>query len=175
MIKTPTENDGLINPSVNSRDSVATEEHKATTGLVVERHQILLVEDSASDAELFQVALKEGSPRTKAYWVGTGGEALDLLSRKGRFQGLPPVKIVILDLDLPDQSGFDVLRAIRATSATSLYPVVIFSSSEDRQSIQQAYALGANAYFLKPHSFDSYVGKISSIVRHWLDSAELPV
>jgi CheY-like chemotaxis protein len=160
--------------SFEAFDSPILEESERTNRSF-EPHQILLVDDSKSEAELFQSALKEGSPRAKAFWVATGAEALDYLKRQGRFEGMPAVKIVILDLNLPDQSGFEVLKKIRASPSISRYPVIIFSSSSDSRAVELAYSLGANAYFSKPLSLESYVRKVTSIVRHWLEGAELPV
>jgi CheY-like chemotaxis protein len=137
-------------------------------------HQVLLVEDSRAEAEIFQKALELASTRVRAYWVASGGEALEFLEQKGRFSGVSPIRIVVLDLNLPDLTGFEVLQRIRADPSNNRYVTVVFSSSTNRRDIDAAYAFGANAYFAKPMSMELYVAKVRVLIEYWLDLAELP-
>jgi DNA-binding response OmpR family regulator len=139
----------------------------------VEFH-ILLVDDSEADAAIFAAALQEASTRVRNYWVGSGEEAIQFVQRRGRFEEVRPAKVVVLDLNLPKQNGFDVLREIRADARTKHMPVIIFSTSSNANDVNMAYALGANAYFVKPMSLEMYVSKVRVIVQHWLDFALLP-
>ena len=137
-------------------------------------HQILLVEDSRTDAELFQMALEKANSRVRAYWLASGGDALEFLEQKGRFTSFSSVRLVVLDLHLPDLTGFEVLRRIRASPSTGRLVTILFSSSINHDDIDLAYSLGANAYFVKPMSIELYVAKVAVITEHWLDLAELP-
>lgn len=62
--------------------------------------QILLVDDSESDAKVFQEALSEISSRARAYWVASGAAAIEFLGRRGRFEGAGQIQVVVLDLHL---------------------------------------------------------------------------
>ncbi|HEX4807898.1 MAG TPA: response regulator [Bryobacteraceae bacterium] len=136
--------------------------------------QILLVDDNPADAHIFEVALKDASTRVMLYWVASAREALDFLHQRGRFLDIGPTRIVVLDLNLPRIDGFGVLEQIKANPATRQTPVIIFTSSTAPEDVNKAYALGANAYFTKPMTLDSYVNKLRILVQHWLDLAELP-
>jgi CheY-like chemotaxis protein len=138
------------------------------------RFDILLVDDSPADAKIFQEALLEVSARVRLYWVGTGEEALDFLTQQGRFRGIGPVKMVVLDLNMPGLDGIETLRRIKMNPSISRIPAVVFSSSRAPQEVDRAYATGANAFFSKPLSLENYVQKAGILVRHWLDYAELP-
>jgi CheY-like chemotaxis protein len=142
--------------------------------LPVQQFDILLVDDSAADAKIFQEALREASTRATAYWVGSGEEALDYLTQRGRFMDAVPVKMVVLDLNMPGIDGVETLRRIKSSTNMNHIPVVLLSSSRAPDTVDLAYALGANAYFSKPLSLEHYVEKIRVLVEHWLDFAELP-
>jgi two-component system, chemotaxis family, response regulator Rcp1 len=135
---------------------------------------ILLIDDSAADARIFQEALRQASTRARAYWVATGEEAIDFLAQQGRFVDVRPVRLVVLDINMPGQDGMETLRRIKSSPMLNRVPVVLFSSSRDREEIDLAYSLGANAYFSKPISLEHYIDKVRILVQHWLDLAELP-
>src|SRR5579875_690033 len=94
----------------------------------LEPHDILLVDDSEADARLFETALRDASSRARTYWVATATEAIEFLEQRGRFQNAGPVKIVVLDLHLPRQNGFDALRQIKSNPDVSRTPVVVLSA-----------------------------------------------
>ncbi len=139
-----------------------------------QRFEILLVEDNPADANIFETALRQASTRARAYWVATAAEAMDFLRQKGRFEGMPPVKIVILDAHLPGQDGFDILRQIKSDPDLNRKPVIMLTSSMLQDEIDLAYSLGANAYFRKPMTLESCVEQVRIIAQHWLDLAQLP-
>jgi CheY-like chemotaxis protein len=138
------------------------------------RFDILLVDDSPADAKIFQESLMEVSARVRVYWVGTGEEALEFLHQQGRFRSIGPVKMVLLDLNMPGLDGIETLRCIKSNPALKRLPVIVFSSSRASQEVDKAYSLGANSFFSKPLSLESYVQKARILVQHWLDYAELP-
>ncbi len=142
--------------------------------MLTSEFQILLVDDSNADASIFEMALAEASTRVKLYWVASGDEALEFVHGKGRFEGILPPKIVVLDLNMPGATGFEVLKAVRADPKTRHLPVVVFSTSSAQKDVNMAYALGANAYFAKPMSLEMYISKVRVIIQHWLDLALLP-
>jgi CheY-like chemotaxis protein len=78
--------------------------------------------------------LELANTRVSAYWVASGGEALEFLEQKDRFSAPSPVKIVVLDLNLPDLTGFEVLQRIRPFN--NRYVTVVFSSSTNRRDIE---------------------------------------
>jgi chemotaxis family two-component system response regulator Rcp1 len=139
-----------------------------------QKFQILLVDDSPTDAQIFETALKQASARPQVYWVATGREALEFLRQQGRFEEVGAVDIVILDLHLNGEDGMEVLKEIKADPDLCWKPVIMLSSSISQNDIDLAYSLGVNAYFRKPMTLDSYVEQIRVLIQHWLDLAQLP-
>lgn len=148
-----------------------TEEHAE---LIVQKFDILLVDDSAADAQIFRSALEEGKIRALVYWVATGHEALEFLRKSGRFHDVGHPNVVLLDVNLPGENGFNILRSIKTDADLNRTPVLMFSTSSTQQDVDLAYSLGANSYFKKPHSLEAYVDFVRTIVRYWLDLARLP-
>jgi len=115
--------------------------------------EILLVEDSPYDAELAIRALGSRNLANHLFHVKDGQEALDYLMGTGDFEGrdvrLKP-KVVLLDLKLPKVDGLEVLRQIRSEENLKLLPVVMLTSSPERQDVVTAYQLGVNSYIVKP-------------------------
>lgn len=75
--------------------------------------------------------------------------------------------LVLLDLDLTEMSGFDVLKRVRDRPALCSIPVVVFTSSEDTADIEAAYECGANAYVRKPDDFEGLVAFARRAVDFW--------
>ena len=136
--------------------------------------QILLIDDRASDAKLFEHALEQAGTRAKLYWVATAEEGLAYLKQEGRFAGAGRVRLVVSDLSMPGMDGFEFLAQVRKNPVLAAIPIVILSSSQSPQDVFRCYRLGANSYLTKPMSLQTFVETIGTLVRYWLDIAELP-
>ena len=125
--------------------------------------QILLVDDNPSDAELTLHVLGRhfaGPIADSIKVVHDGAEALDFIFCTGAYAGRDsrnPPKMVLLDLKLPKVDGMEVLRRAKADPRTSAIPIVVFSSSWEDRDLQQARALGAHSYVVKPVDFTEFV------------------
>ena len=118
--------------------------------------QILLVEDSPSDANLAIEAIQEGSSGYVVHHVEDGEDAIAFVLRKGRFQGVPRPDLVLLDLNLPGRSGLEVLAEIRKDANLRSLLVVVLSSSSDERDVLASYEHFANLYITKPVDFDAF-------------------
>ncbi len=110
---------------------------------------ILLVEDNPDDVLLTQLALAKGktvSPDRLAV-VRTGAEALARLTSRAA-EPLPA--LVLLDLNLPDMDGKELIRRIRTNERTASLPVVVLTASRVEEDMVQSWDLGADAYLSKP-------------------------
>ena len=115
---------------------------------------VLYVEDEADDVFFMERAFrKAGLPHT-LYAVSDGRQAIAYLAGEKPFTRLthPLPCAILLDLNLPQISGFDVLSWVRAHPELGALPVVIFSSSGRREDRERAEKLGATHYLLKPIS-----------------------
>jgi two-component system response regulator len=131
---------------------------------------ILLVEDSADDAELTVLAFRNHHILNEIVVARDGVEGLDYLFGTGAHAGaLPPLPaVVILDLNLPKLPGIEVLKRIRATPRTALLPVVILTTSVDERDLLAGYSNGCNAYVQKPVSFDEFLDAAGKLGLFWL-------
>jgi len=137
---------------------------------------ILLVEDNPHDLELTLIALSKSQLANEVVVARDGAEALDYLHRRGEFadrqQGSPAV--ILLDLKLPKVDGLEVLKEIRNTDALKPVPVVMLTSSKEEQDVVRSYALGVNAYVVKPVDFNEFVRAIGDLGIFWAVLNEPP-
>lgn len=141
-----------------------------------EHVKILLVEDSALDAELTIRALQDGKLANVVEWVKDGQQALDFLFCEGAYaerDGSPP-RLVLLDLKMPRVSGIEVLKVIKADARTRRIPVIVMTSSQEECDIAQSYDLGANSYVVKPVDFISLTNIARQAGYYWLAINRLP-
>jgi chemotaxis family two-component system response regulator Rcp1 len=144
---------------------------------MVSRHpviQILLVEDNPADVHLFRQALSEMAAPHRLIVAEDGEDASDYLFRRGAHSAASIPDLVVLDLNLPRKSGFDVLEEIRSDHRLKRTPVVVFTSSGSQPDIDLAYELGANMYLQKRQSLEGCEELVRFIVNTWIETAALP-
>ena len=114
---------------------------------------VLLVEDDLNDIFLVKRAFKKANIPHPLQVATDGVEALQYLIGEGRFTNRrlhPLPHLIIMDLKMPRKTGLEVLEWIKKDGFLRRIPVIIVSSSDHPSDINQAYALGANAYMVKP-------------------------
>ncbi|MDP3511953.1 MAG: response regulator [Sulfuritalea sp.] len=139
--------------------------------------EILLVEDTAADAELTIRALKKNCLVNNLVWVKDGAEALDFLFATGVYADRDKThqpKVVLLDLRLPRISGVEVLRRLKSDERARTIPVVVLTSSKEDVDVEECYRLGVNSYITKPVSFDEFVKVVGELGLYWLLLNKIP-
>jgi CheY-like chemotaxis protein len=130
---------------------------------------ILLAEDNPRDAELALAAMEEEHISDKVVLCRDGAEVLDYLYCRGQFKsrlrGNPAV--VFLDLKMPKVNGLEVLRTIKADINLRPIPVVMLTSSREERDLAESYALGANAYVVKPVEFHKFLSAVKELGTFW--------
>lgn len=112
--------------------------------------KIMLVEDNIEDATFTERVLKFNKLHKDLVLAASGLEALEALERCDRESNLP--NLILLDINLPDISGIDLLKRIKKDERFSKIPVVILTGSNEDEDIQKSYDLGAGSYLVKPIS-----------------------
>ena len=137
---------------------------------------ILLAEDDPNDAELILYALADHPVSNEVVVAHNGVEALDYLFRQRAFKHRAEVDpaLVLLDLKMPKVNGLEVLQMIKADERLKLIPAVMLSSSRQEPDLARSYALGANAYVVKPVEFPRFVDTIKQIANFWAFINEPP-
>ena len=138
---------------------------------------ILYVEDSEVDAYFVRRTLTAlGAPAT-LHLVERGDDAINYLAGTGMFadrERHPLPAMVLLDLWLPGQQGFEVLEWIRGQSQFQSLPVVIFTASDLDSDRENAQRLGANDYIVKPNDLSTLPALVSLLLKQYL-GIEVPV
>jgi len=133
--------------------------------------EILLVEDSPDDADLMVEALDEGDLHVHVTVVDDGEEAVQYLHRRGPYADAVRPHLILLDLHLPRKSGHEVLEEIKQDPDLRVIPVVIMTSCDSEDAIQQAYDLHANCCVRKPVDLDQFGLTVKKIERFWFHVA----
>ncbi|HEY9669864.1 MAG TPA: response regulator [Waterburya sp.] len=136
--------------------------------------EILLVEDSPSDADLTEEALSDGKVLNNLHWVADGVEALAFLQRQGKYADVPRPDLILLDLNLPKKDGRDVLAHIKADPSLKLIPVVVLTTSAAERDVLKTYELHANCYVTKPIDLEQFISVVRLIEMFWLAVVKLP-
>lgn len=142
-----------------------TETPPATTDV-----HILLVEDNEADVDLMTEAFAQRA-HTRLSVARTGEDAMAMIRDASR-ENKPD--LVLLDLNLPRKSGFEVLAELKEDPRSRAIPVLILSSSNAESDIARAYAAHANSYFRKPIGIGPLFGMAKSVEEYWTNHAQLP-
>lgn len=136
--------------------------------------KILLVEDNPADIRLATEALKEGGVVSDLSVVTDGLDAINFLKRTGQFAGSPRPELILLDLNLPRKSGFDVLQVLKADPNLKSIPVIMLTTSSAEEDIAKSYSLNANCFVTKPTDLAQFLEVVKTIEEFWLTIASLP-
>lgn len=138
---------------------------------------ILIVEDNDDDFFATMRAFGKTNLANPVRRCTNGDQALDYLLRRGEFSApgaAPRPGIVLLDLNLPGTDGRSVLQAIKTTPDLQQIPVIVLTTSNAEQDIEQCYAAGANSYVQKPVDFEGFIRAIAHLSEFWLGVSILP-
>jgi CheY-like chemotaxis protein len=134
------------------------------------RLKILVVEDSANDAQMIRTALERGGVKATLSLVGDGIEAVRYLRGEGRFRDrrlFPLPTFILSDVKMPEMDGLQFLRWVRSYPECSGVPIIMLSVSASDVEVEEAYELGANAYLLKPGSLNELTELLRTTCDFW--------
>ena len=119
---------------------------------------ILLIEDDPGHARLIEKNVRRAGVNNTIIPFTDGTSAVEYLfgtDADGKRHLNLPV-LVLLDLNLPDMSGTDILARIKADEIIRRAPVVVLTTTDDKVEIQRCYDLGCNVYITKPVEYESF-------------------
>ncbi len=132
---------------------------------------IVVIDDNPDHLELISMALEGCCPPEQVLTFGEGAQALDYLIGRGLHAGRDPAmqpRLVILDLKMVRMDGLEVLRTLRAHPRTASLPVVVHSSSVEKEDVARSYGAGASGYLRKATSFDELRQRMRGLCEQWL-------
>ncbi|GGH35063.1 response regulator [Dyadobacter endophyticus] len=139
------------------------------------KKEIYLVEDSSDFRQLLRGIFTKFLPEYHVRFFQGGQELYQYMVFQSaeQFQGRRPA-LIILDLQLPNINGVELLKLIRQTPGNSetewkTIPAVILSGSTSQDDINHCYQAGANSYFVKPIDFEELQTLLKTLCRYWID------
>ena len=142
---------------------------------------LLLVEDDEDDVFFFTRALQESAERVgvpiRLEVTHDGRQALAYLQGKEEFgdrEKHPFPELVVTDLKMPQLNGLEVLAWLHEREEFQRVPKIVLSASSDESDVDEAYRLGANTFFQKPHAPKDLQELVYHIVCYWVHT-ERPV
>jgi len=119
---------------------------------------ILLVEDDPGHARLIERNLRRALITNEIVTLSDGQQAVDYLFKESTYaeatHALP--LLVLLDLNLPQLDGYQVLTRLKADERTRHIPVIILTTTDEPHEIERCYALGCNVYITKPVEYEQF-------------------
>ena len=126
---------------------------------------IVMIEDDEGHARLIEKNIRRAGVNNEIVPFANGTDALKFLlgadgsgnASAGRQQ------LILLDLNLPDMTGIDILEKLKANQHTKRSPVVVLTTTDDAREIQRCYDLGANVYITKPVNYEGFANAIRQL------------
>jgi len=126
---------------------------------------IVMVEDDEGHARLIEKNIRRAGVNNPIVPFTNGTQALEfLLGPDGSGEvSAGRQLLVLLDLNLPDMTGVDILQRVKENEHTKRSPVVILTTTDDEREIQRCYDLGANVYITKPVGYEGFANAIRQL------------
>jgi CheY-like chemotaxis protein len=126
---------------------------------------IIMIEDDEGHARLIERNIRRSGVNNEILPFSNGTDAVRHLfgsdgtgiNHKGR------ALLILLDLNLPDMTGIEILRQIKANQYLKTTPVVVLTTTDDSQEIKRCYELGCNVYITKPVNYESFANAIRQL------------
>ena len=122
------------------------------------------MEDSETDVFLVNEAIAAHHLDVDLQIVTDGEKAIGVIDRIDADENVPCPQLLLLDLNIPRTSGFEVLARLRASQRCNRVPVVVMTSSNAEADRTESGALGATAYFPKPSGYEAFL-RIGEVIR----------
>ena len=141
----------------------------------VEPVEILLVEDNPVDVMITKKAFSAGRVSNNLHVAEDGEEAMDFLYKRGKYSSAPSPEIILLDLNLPKKDGREILAEVKADPSLRRIPIVILTTSQDKEDIWRSYNLQANCFITKPVDMEQFTKALECLGEFWFSVVRLPI
>lgn len=130
---------------------------------------ILLIEDDSVDAMTVKRAMRDLRITNDLVHAVNGEDALKYLDDPETEKPF----VILLDLNMPKMNGVEFLRIIKSKANLKMIPVIVFTTSKEKQDVLESFQLGAAGYMTKPVDYDKFVDVINTVILYW-NTSELP-
>lgn len=126
---------------------------------------IVMIEDDEGHARLIEKNIRRAGVNNEIMIFRDGTSVVEHLFGSGGTgkTSAGQARLFLLDLNLPDMSGIDILARIKGNEYTRRSPVIVLTTTDDQREIQRCFDLGANVYITKPLSYESFANAIRQL------------
>ncbi|WP_374307633.1 response regulator [Dongia sp.] len=126
---------------------------------------IVMIEDDDGHARLIEKNIRRAGITNEIIPFTLGKDALSYIEREGRLgrEGGDRKILVLLDLNLPDMSGLDILAKVKGDERTKRIPIIVLTTTDDKVEIQKCYDLGCSAYVKKPLEYEAFANSVRQL------------
>lgn len=126
---------------------------------------IVMIEDDEGHALLIERNIRRAGVTNNILPFKNGTEAVRFLFGPDGSGSVNSGRalLILLDLNLPDMSGVDILKRVKENEHLKLTPVVVLTTTDDEREIKRCYDLGANVYITKPVNYESFANAIRQL------------
>ncbi len=143
--------------------------------LITKQLFILVAEDDPDDCLLLSEAFAESELTCQLKFVGDGEALLEFLERRtGPESGELMPDLILLDLNMPKIDGREALVTIKNNPDLRHIPIIVMTTSHEKDDVLESYVSGTNSFIVKPTSFSGLKDVVNSIEKYWLQVSELP-
>ena len=127
--------------------------------------QIVMIEDDEGHARLIEKNIRRAGVGNEIIPFINGTDALNYLLGDDRSGAASSKRqqLILLDLNLPDMTGIDILQKLKGNKHTKRSPIVVLTTTDDSREIQRCYDLGANVYITKPVNYEGFANAIRQL------------
>jgi CheY-like chemotaxis protein len=126
---------------------------------------IIMIEDDEGHARLIERNIRRSGVNNEILPFTNGTDAVNYLfgADRGGHAHKGRALLILLDLNLPDMTGIDILRMVKENKFLKSVPVVILTTTDDSHEIKRCYELGCNVYITKPVNYESFANAIRQL------------
>lgn len=121
---------------------------------------IVMIEDDEGHARLIEKNIIRAGVTNPIMHFSNGTAALEYMEKNDH---TARSLLVLLDLNLPDMTGIDILQRLKQDEGLKRAPVIILTTTDDRREIERCYELGCNVYITKPVEYDHFANAIRQL------------
>lgn len=127
--------------------------------------KIIMIEDDEGHARLIERNIRRSGVNNEIVPFTNGTDAIKYLFGSDGSASVhkDQALLILLDLNLPDMTGIDILKRIKETSHIKSTPVVVLTTTDDEQEIKRCYELGCNVYITKPVNYENFANAIRQL------------
>lgn len=128
--------------------------------------KVVLVEDNPADAEIVLLLVAQWNSPVEVVPLETGEKLLDYFADPANIRN---TQLILMDLNLPGIPGMDLISQLKGNPAWRNLPLVVFTSSNYKPEIEEAYRRGANGYVCKPLDLADLENLLKGILHFWTE------